>query len=97
MDEKKRIEFVEKIGDEIAEKISVRACEWYINCDLCGDVIDKIHCSSRVIASEMIKSQSNAKCGGHNYKIIALIRDKGDKFVGYLNGFEFVPFEPKCD
>lgn len=95
MDEKKRMEFVERIGSEIAAKISVRACEWHVACELCEDVIDNIHCSPKEIASVMINAQRNAQCGGHNFKIFSVVRGQGDKFVGWLKGLEFVPFNNK--
>lgn|GEM_PF-1535636 len=92
MDEKKRMTLVEKIGGEIAKKISAESCEWYIKCDLCEKVIDQIRCTPMEIASVMINAQRDAKCGGHNFTILSVIRGQGDKLIGTLKGFGFVLF-----
>lgn len=97
MDEDRRMYLVEKIGGEIAKMISAKSCEWLIQCKLCNRVIDNIHCGSREIASLMINAQRDAQCGGHNFNVLTVIRGKGDKLVGCLKGFEFIPFEPECD
>lgn len=94
MDENRRMELVEKISDEIAKKISASHAKWLVQCELCERAIDNICCGPRDIASLMINAQRNARCGGHNFKIFAVTREKGDKLIGCLKGLEFIPFEP---